>query len=516
MHTLKVQLGLTLSILLFVSMFLFGFVMLLLWHHNGIQQEAQISEKLLHIAAASLGPGKLNGDHPAFPDEITNYFRESGILCLQWQGTPSSTLKSQGSCPPGLSLDLILEDAAASGQTKTTYSGLSWNGFFLSKRYVLMATPLLLGRPNRGAIALIRSLDDVSASIRNAQKVFFAYLIINVLIFTTIGFTRLVHLVIKPIERLARLADSRTDIDESSFLSGDGLGEFSQLSISLNRLFTRIDGDKQELRRTVKSLKNANDTLQKNRDEMIRAEKLASIGRLSAGLAHEIGNPLGIIQGYIDLLTESSLDQGDREAFSRRATQELDRINSLIRNLLDLSRSPLPSAVDTIDLHPLLEDLIRTIRIRKTALSIQYTCDFAATRSKVFMDSDGLRQVFLNCILNSLDAIEEVKGTGQGHITLSTRDSASQQGTESILITISDNGIGIDPAHRDAIFDPFFTTKEVGKGTGLGLAVTHNLIKKAGGSIKISPDCPRGTTIAILLPLSTQTKRVSQKQGPSA
>jgi signal transduction histidine kinase len=376
---------------------------------------------------------------------------------------------------------------------------MTWNGFFLTKQYLLMATPLQADTSTQGAIALVRSLEQVSRSIGKAQKIFFAYLAINVLVFTTIGFSRLVHLVIKPIKQLARLADSRTDLDDSSFFSGEGFGEFNQLSLSLNRLMTRIDGDKQQLRSTVASLKQANEELQRNRDEMIRAEKLASVGRLSAGLAHEIGNPLGIIQGYIDLLTDSSLSDEERKTFSERALQELSRINSLIRNLLDLSRTPIASSVESIDLHELLQDLINTIRVRKTAVPIDYSTQLNATNSKVTIDSDGLRQVFLNCILNSIDAIEETQNTETGRISLKTENDDNL-----IRIILKDNGTGIAPDHKDAIFDPFFSTKEVGKGTGLGLAVAHNLIKKSGGQIHVASNDNQGTTLSITLPLTMQ------------
>jgi signal transduction histidine kinase len=503
MHTLKVQLGLTLSILLFISMFLFGFVMLMLWQRNGIKQEAQVSERLLHIAAAALPQGIASPRTSMFPEEIESYFKESGILCLQWQKKNSTEIQSHGTCPQKLTLKKLLGDAAARKKTQTLYSGISWNGFFLSRQYLLITIPLHESLDSPGAVGLIRSLDDVSASIRKAQKIFFAYLLVNVLIFTTIGFTRLVHLVIKPIERLSRLADSRKDLNDTSFLSSEGLGEFTQLSLSLNRLVTRIDGDKQELRSSVESLKKANEELQKNRDEMIRAEKLASVGRLSAGLAHEIGNPLGIIQGYIDLLAEEALEAKDRQAFSERATQELSRINALIRNLLDISRSPVASSIDKVDLHLLLHDLIKTVRIRKTSRDIEYSTDFLAENSEVDIDSEGLRQVFLNCILNSIDAIEELSDDESGSICVHTEKTVSKDEKECIMVTLQDNGSGIDPQNRDAIFDPFFTTKEVGKGTGLGLAVAHNMIKKSGGTIAISSNTEQGTTLIITLPLST-------------
>ncbi len=506
MHTLKVQLGLTLSILLFISMFLFGFVMLILWQRNGIQQEKQISEKLLHIAAVSFNSRELSSPSSTDMTKLNNYLKESDILCLQWKKSSDLPPVSHGICPQTLPLTALLEDAIDHSRTNTAYSGASWNGFFLSKQFLLMAIPVQVSGNIQGAMGLIRSLSAVSDSIRKAQKIFFAYLAVNVLIFTAIGFTRLVHLVIKPIERLSRLADSRRDLDNANFLSSDGLGEFTQLSLSLNRLVTRIDGDKRELKRTVESLKKANEELQKNRDEMIRAEKLASIGRLSAGLAHEIGNPLGIIQGYIDLLTDSSLNDKDREAFSKRAIQELNRINALIRSLLDLSRSPSASSVDNVDLHSLLNKLIENVRVRKTALPIHYVTNFHAALSEVITDSDGLQQVFLNCILNSIDAIEETEGDENGLIVLTTENQISENNVNYILITITDNGAGILPEHSDAIFDPFFTTKEAGKGTGLGLAVAHNMIKKSGGSITVNTHENRGTSVTITLPLSNDKR----------
>ncbi len=512
MHTLKVQLGLTLSALLFVSMFLFGFVILMLWQRNGIQQETQISDKLLHMAAASILTDDETTASQPFTKEISNYFHKNDITCLQWQNDTISPIQSHGSCPTDLPLTAILKQASADGKTKTLYSGMTWNGFFMTKQYLLMAIPFQINQKNQGAIALIRSLEQVSSSIRKAQKIFFAYLAINVLIFTTIGFTRLVHLVIKPIQRLSSLADSRTDLSDTSFFSGEGLGEFTQLSLSLNRLLTRIDGDKQELRSTVESLKIANDELQRNRDEMLRTEKLASIGRLSAGLAHEIGNPLGIIQGYLDLLTDSSLSDEDRKTFCTRAVQELNRINNLIRNLLDLSRSPIASSIETVDVHTLLQNLIDTIRVKKTTIPIDYFTKFSATNTEVTVNSDGLRQVFLNCILNSIDAIEETAGKANATITLTTENKVSENNEHVIIIAIKDTGTGIKPEHKDAIFDPFFTTKEVGKGTGLGLAVAHNLIKNSGGQITVSSQTGQGATISITLPLNSQPNP-SPQQG---
>ena len=503
MHTLKVQLGLTLSVLLFISMFLFGFVLLVLWQRSVINQETMTSARLLQMASSSLLSGTLTPGLNKFPPEACQLFEESDILCLQWQHDGSDTIHSHGNCPTEPSLIPFLQEAAQ-GSKKTSYSGITWNGFFFTKQLLLLATPLQQGEELHGAIGLIRSLEKSAIPIRRVQKIFLAYLVINVLIFAAIGFIRLVHLVIRPIERLALLADSRTDQGDTSFFPGEKWGEFTKLSLSLNHLVSRIDGDKQVLRSTVQSLQAANEELQKNRDEMIRAEKLASIGRLSAGLAHEIGNPLGIVQGYIDLLADSNLDEEERKIFSRKALHELNRINTLIRNLLDLSRTPTSSAITTVEVHPLLKDIIEAVRIRKTAVEINYTTDLLAENSRITGDSDGLRQVFLNCILNSIDAIEEKTDCEKGNIRLTTGNSLSDENTNVIRITLQDNGAGISEQHLEAIFDPFFTTKEVGKGTGLGLAVAHNFIKKSGGHLHVSSTPGQGTTVTITLPLASQ------------
>ncbi|MCF8055733.1 MAG: hypothetical protein K9K37_03725 [Desulfocapsa sp.] len=512
MHTLKVQLGLTFSVLLFISMFLFGLVLLMFWQRNEIHQETLVSSRLLQLASSSLLPTTHEPGSKAFSPETAQLFEESGILCLQWQKKGSSIIFSHGTCPTEPSLIPLLHEASQGGSKKTSYSGMTWNGFFFTRQFLLLATPFQDGEESYGAIGLIRSLEKSSMAIHNVQKIFLAYLVINVLIFTTIGFTRLVHLVIRPIQRLAELADSRRDQSDTSFFPGERWGEFTQLSLSLNRLVSRIDGDKQELRSTVQSLKAANEELQKNRDEMIRAEKLASIGRLSAGLAHEIGNPLGIIQGYIDLLSDNTLDAEERKEFSQKALHELNRINTLIRNLLDLSRIPTASTIATIEVHTLLKDILETIRIRKTVVKINYTTDLLAEDSSVTVDSDGLRQVFLNCILNSIDAIEEKTGSEKGMIHMATANSISGENENLIRISLQDNGAGISEEHLETIFDPFFTTKEVGKGTGLGLAVAHNFIKKSGGRIHVSSTLGRGSTVTITLPLASQADSPPQQE----
>ncbi len=504
MHTLKVQLGLTLSVLLFLSMLLFGMVLLTFWQRNIISRETDSSRHILHIAALSLSSANDAGEATLSP-AVQNLLNEADITCLQYNTEGSDHLQLHGNCHNADALSALMEKSISRNSEQKTYTGMLWNGFFFTKKNLLLAQPLPYhpsGTTQTGAVGMIHPLQKGATVIHNVQKIFFAYLAINVLIFATIGFTRLIHLVVRPIQRLALLADSRTDQDDSSFFPGERWGEFTQLSLSLNRLITRIDGDKQELRSTVKRLKRANDELQQNREEMIRTEKLAAVGRLAAGLAHEIGNPLGIIQGYIDLLAGTSLGDQERKLFSERAIQELTRINSLIRNLLDFSRSPVKSEVRLVNIHDLLTDLLETVTIRKTSMEIRYETEFNARQTAVLIDSDGLRQVFLNCILNAIDAIEEQQEKNHGCINIRTENIETKDKECFIVISLLDDGAGISEENIDAVFDPFFTTKEVGKGTGLGLSVAHNLINKSGGHLSVSSVLHEGTTIRVKLPIA--------------
>jgi len=500
MSSLKLQLGLTLALLITLSMFLFGLVTLTFWQRSAMERETELLTSTLHLAATTLRIDKSTRKPAPLPSALKKYLHKSNILCIQYQNDKAENTLVYGKCPQKSTLAAFLRKNTYA-EDKVTFSGMQWNGFFFTKKYLLLTSPIQEKDGSLGSIGLTADLKDVRDPIKSIQKVFYGYLFINVLIFVTIGFFRLIHLVIRPIQRLAQLADSRTDKSDTTFLTGERWGEFTQLSLSLNRLVMRIDGDKQQLQKTVQSLKQANDELQKSRDEMIRAEKLASIGRLSAGLAHEIGNPLGIIQGYIDLLADDSLQEKERKTFSTKAVYELDRINTLIRNLLDLSRTQASGTITLIDVHQLLKNSLGAVQVRKTLVKVHYKTNLTAQISTVSVDSNGLRQVFLNCLFNSIDAIEEKIDTDYGEIVIT---SANNTDKSKLIITIADNGDGVEEKHLDFIFDPFFTTKEVGKGTGLGLAVAHNMIKSSGGSLQFSSSPGVGSSIIITLPVAVQ------------
>jgi signal transduction histidine kinase len=282
----------------------------------------------------------------------------------------------------------------------------------------------------------------------------------------------------------------------------------------------RIAEDKEKLRHSVTSLEKANVDLKNAQREIIRAEKLASVGRLSAGIAHEIGNPIGIVMGYLDLLKQSDLTDDEASEYIQRTEDELNRINTIIRQLLDLSR-PSKEGVEPIRVHEIIQDITEVIKFQPLMSGITIDLRLEAPQDRVLADPNQLRQVFLNLMLNAGDAIGSNESTRNkdGRITIESAVQAvgeepGQNGTgrQSMLtVEVSDNGPGIAEENLSNIFDPFFTTKEPGKGTGLGLSVSFMIIEGIGGRITAGSQDSQGTVMTLTLPLAEEVDSASDK-----
>ena len=268
-------------------------------------------------------------------------------------------------------------------------------------------------------------------------------------------------------------------------------------------MLRQIDQDRLTLQDTVTSLEQANERLKETRQEMVRAEKLASVGRLAAGLAHEIGNPLGVVLGYLELLRSDPLPANEKEIFIRRSTEELGRINLLVRQLLDFSRAG-GKQEEEIHVHVLVPELLHFFSAQKETGMMRFRQQLDAERDRVLGNTEGLRQVLMNCLLNSVDSIQEGK-IEQGEVRIATENRLRDTGEFLLCIQVRDNGIGIPEEQHENIFDPFFTTKEPGRGTGLGLSVAHTIIENMGGAISAANNPDAGITVSIELPVSTKT-----------
>ncbi|MEX2606906.1 MAG: ATP-binding protein [Kiritimatiellia bacterium] len=223
-------------------------------------------------------------------------------------------------------------------------------------------------------------------------------------------------------------------------------------------------------------------------DQVKRSERLASLGTLSAGMAHEIKNPLVTLKTFTQLLPERFEDPDFRETFSTLAGKEIGRIDTLVNQLLSFARPAKPK-LDPVHMHVLLRSHIKWFRQQAEDSNIEIEERYEAGQDVILGDEDQLRQVFLNLLLNAQQVMPE-----GGAITLRTRISGS-----SIQVTVSDNGKGIDPDDLDHVFDPFFTTKS--SGTGLGLAVAHQILIEHQAEIRVSSQLGKGSTFDLYFPL---------------
>ena len=235
--------------------------------------------------------------------------------------------------------------------------------------------------------------------------------------------------------------------------------------------------------------------------QLVQASKLASLGELSAGVAHEINNPLAIIltenQVIRDSIEETStLNEGFKTELFASLSQidaQVQRCNLITQNLLRFSRRT-KSRMETVNLNVFLEEVVQLMEGRAKGMGIQFSTDLERDLPPFLSDPSQLQQVFLNLITNALDAHD---GKPYGTISISTRADNQRQGVE---IIVADTGSGISPENMEKIFDPFFTTKSVGKGTGLGLSISYSVIKRFGGDISVQSEIGKGTQFNLFLP----------------
>ncbi len=245
-------------------------------------------------------------------------------------------------------------------------------------------------------------------------------------------------------------------------------------------------------------------TARKLEQQVLHSEKLAALGRLAAGVAHEIGNPLTSISTFAQLLREMATDEFSQSSLDT-INKHIQRINDIVRQMSTFAR-PGAQAVKLHQINDILSsslDLMRLDKRMKSNIEISVSLDPALPRTLI--DEGQIAQVFINIILNALDAMPE-----GGTLTVSSRKTLDDHGHDAVAFSFSDTGTGIQPRDLEKIFDPFYTTKEAGKGTGLGLSVSYNIVKRFRGDIKVESILGKGTTFTVILPVQTEPSKELQ------
>jgi two-component system NtrC family sensor kinase len=231
-------------------------------------------------------------------------------------------------------------------------------------------------------------------------------------------------------------------------------------------------------------------------NQLMTSEKMASLGLLSAGIAHEINTPLTGISSYCQFLLDSS-GNGEHKDLIVKMQEQVERANKIVRTLLDFSRQK-GEQVMKLDLNNILDESISLVehQLKKKKIDLRKKYVF---QNRLYGYSTRLQQLFINLLINAIDAITNADGT----ITIRGKEDR-----ENVTVEISDNGTGIDSRHIDEIFEPFFTTKEPGRGTGLGLSIAYNIVKEHYGDIEVTSKKERGSTFTITFPLENPLRRI--------
>ena len=236
--------------------------------------------------------------------------------------------------------------------------------------------------------------------------------------------------------------------------------------------------------------------LEEHQDQLVQSRKIAAVGTLTSGIAHELNNPINNIVLTAESLKEDFRDLAQEEAMGliQDILTQSERASEIVKGLLDFSRAERPE-FEALSIATVVQDTLKLVRNQLTLSGINVEQDFPAGLPPIRGEKKSLQQVFLNLFINAIQAMLD-----GGTLQISAHPSADGHW---MVIDVTDTGVGIDPGNLSQIFDPFYTTKQVGRGTGLGLSVTYGIVEKHGGHIEVKSSKGAGATFTVTLPLQS-------------
>lgn len=355
-----------------------------------------------------------------------------------------------------------------------------------------VATPV--GAPQPQGILVIRySLEPIRKRLLDAQNWVLIYAFGYGLVLAAAGYLLLRRNVIQPVKSLLLATEKVTGGDLEASLLEQGPAEIADLAASFNSMTTALRHSREQTEEHIASLSEANAALKKTQEELIRSEKLATVGHLAAGMAHEIGNPLGALTGYLEML-QNELPDGSEQDLARHAAGAAERIDRLVRELLDYA-SPVQADPHPVDPWKVVDETIDMLKAQGALKGVTMEYDPQENFPLVAIDRHKLSQVLVNLLLNARDACGE-----NAQVRVFGRVGEGQ-----VILGIEDNGAGMTPEVRQQLFEPFFTTKPPGQGRGLGLAVCQRVVAEAGGQITVDANPGAGSCFSVLLPIAGDT-----------
>ncbi|MBI5922763.1 MAG: HAMP domain-containing protein [Betaproteobacteria bacterium] len=364
--------------------------------------------------------------------------------------------------------------------------------------------------PVLGVLDIIYSLDEIDQKTRAHSFVIGGLSLAFIAIVSTLMSGLVSRFVYRPLHDLEAGARRLSEGDLEHPIPVRGEDELGKVAESFNSMTLALKNSRKELEEWALTLERKVEQRTKElriaEAETARSEKLASVGLLAAGIAHELNNPLTGVLTFSHLLRkkmpEGSQDAEDLDLVIR----ETKRCAAIIRRLLDFAREKPPEKKFS-DLNKIIENTERIIEKPASLRDVKITLELDRELPPVWLDADLIEQVILNLMVNAQHAVEQ-----DGDITVRTSRVLKAVGESGrgpapmAEVTVIDTGCGIPQENLKRIFDPFFTSKEVGKGTGLGLSVTHGIVTAHGGAIEVDSQVGKGSTFRVYLPLNPPEK----------
>ena len=348
-------------------------------------------------------------------------------------------------------------------------------------------------------------MENVNTTMRQLLMMVFIFLVFGIL-----GALFFSHVITHPIRSISEIAEG-IDLDSLRYKKHPRVRIREKLFGKFPMIFRatdELDVLTEKFNAMIERLENAHQELEAAYAQLVQSEKLASLGTLSAGLAHEINNPIAGIQNCLRRLKQNPQNVAQAKKYLELMEEATNRIATVVRSLLDYAR---PREMDfaPVNIEEVIETALLLVAYKLEKHRIAITKEVPPDVPPIHASRHHLEQVMVNLLLNAIDAIEErflQSQTASKSIHIGVKHKQN-----TLEIFLKDSGIGIPQENLSKIFDPFYTTKDIGKGTGMGLSVCYNIIIAHGGNISVSSKLNRGTTFYITLPLSPQLSSRGEK-----
>lgn len=353
---------------------------------------------------------------------------------------------------------------------------------------------------------------DQPSILSTLNGLLLSYMAISGLVLLAGVYFLVTYRMIRPLEELSHAARRVTETDRPLLLPHPRSAEFAELNVSLQAMTDRLLREEAALRHKITEVETRTQQLRSAQAQLIRSERLASVGQLAAGVAHEIGNPIAALMGLQDLILHGGLSPEEQSEFVRRMRKETERIHRIVRDLLHFARAKptlAPEVLPSASLASAVEETLGLLGPQPAFRELTTHTEIAPDLPHVVAAQEALVQIFLNLLLNAAAACAP---NGEVRIAAKSWTAPGETQARFVEVSVEDNGAGVPEALRETLFEPFVSGKDVGEGTGLGLSVCRNLVDQiatatglAAVTLELDHAFTSGARFILRLPISSHT-----------